>query len=114
MPNIEGNADRLQQVFLNLINNAADAMPNGGEISFTTRNEEKHVVVEVSDTGIGMDEATKKRIFEPLFTTKQRGRGTGLGLVVVRQILVEHKAQITVESEKGKGTCFRLQFPVAS
>jgi two-component system, NtrC family, sensor kinase len=115
LPKIDGSGERLQQVFLNLVNNATDAMPAGGKLKIkTSEGENKTVVVEISDSGAGMDEETKKRIFEPLFTTKQRGRGTGLGLVVVRRILLEHRARIEVESEKGKGSCFRLHFPAAS
>lgn len=116
LPKIKGHGERLQQVFINLINNATDAMPDGGELVITTgtaEQNEEEVFAEISDTGAGMDAETRKRIFEPLFTTKQRGRGTGLGLVVVRQILLEHKARITVESEPGQGTSFLICFPKA-
>jgi len=114
LPLIEGNAERLQQVFLNIINNAADAMPDGGELKIRTQAGEKEVVVQIADNGAGMDEETRKQIFEPLFTTKKRGRGTGLGLVVVKQILSEHGARITVESEKNTGTVFGITFPAVS
>ncbi|MEZ5428265.1 MAG: ATP-binding protein [Pyrinomonadaceae bacterium] len=113
LPRVEGNAERLMQVFLNLINNAKDAVGKSGEITLRTFSGEKEITVEISDNGAGMDGETKKRIFEPLFTTKGRGQGTGLGLVVVRQILTEHHAQIAVESEKGEGTVFRMIFPSA-
>jgi signal transduction histidine kinase len=114
LPPIKGNTERLQQVFLNLINNANDAMADGGELKIATKSEENSVIVEISDTGLGIDEETKAHIFEPLFTTKTRGRGTGLGLVIVRQILSEHHAQIGVESEKNVGTSFRIRFPAIS
>lgn len=112
LPQITGNADRLQQVFINLINNALDAMPSGGELKITTALDREKISVEIADDGIGMSEETRARIFEPLYTTKQRGHGTGLGMVVVRQILQEHAAEITVESEAGKGTRFVLAFPL--
>ncbi len=109
---IKANAERLQQVFLNLINNAADAMPNGGELRITTENIQEQMTVEISDTGTGMSEETQKHIFEPLFTTKERGQGTGLGLVVVKQILNEHNAAIKIKScSPGKGTSFITEFP---
>jgi signal transduction histidine kinase len=110
MPNIESNSKRLQQIFLNLINNAADAMPNGGILEISTTNNSSDVVVKISDNGTGMDYDTQKHIFEPLFTTKERGQGTGLGLPVVKQILNEQNARIEVESKKGKGTTFSIYF----
>jgi signal transduction histidine kinase len=116
LPSVAGDADRLQQVFINLINNALDAMPEGGEISIRTRGETvaqgtARVLVEFSDTGSGMAEDVRLRIFDPLYTTKERGRGTGLGLVVVRQVMNDHRGGIEVESEMGRGTRFRLWFP---
>lgn len=113
LPEIRGNADHLQQVFINLVNNALDAMPAGGDLLIKTDFDAAHVTTEISDSGTGMNEATQARIFEPLFTTKQRGQGTGLGLVVVREILQEHDAEISVESEIARGTKFYLSFPIA-
>jgi len=110
LPAISGDANRLQQVFLNLVNNALDAMPSGGKLEISTRAENKKTIVEFADNGIGMSEETSAKIFQPLFTTKERGRGTGLGLVVVKQILQEHEAEITVKSEQGRGTVFHLSF----
>ncbi len=112
LPAIVGNADRLQQVLINLTNNALDAMPEGGKLKISTELRGRKICLKIEDNGIGMNEATRARIFEPLYTTKQRGHGTGLGLVVVRQILNEHDAEITVESEVGKGTSFILSFPL--
>jgi signal transduction histidine kinase len=111
LPTVRGSAEHLQQVFLNLINNAVDAMPESGHLKISSKREGNKIRIEIADTGIGMSAATKARIFEPLFTTKQRGQGTGLGLVVVREILQEHAAEIEVESEPGKGTTFRIYFP---
>jgi two-component system, NtrC family, sensor kinase len=114
LPPVAGDANRLQQVFLNLVNNALDAMPAGGKLAISTFLENSRIRVEFADNGVGMDAETAAKIFQPLFTTKERGRGTGLGLVVVKQILQEHEAEITVESEPGKGTTFRLQLTVIS
>lgn len=118
LPPVVGDADRLQQVFINLVNNALDAMPDGGELKVTTRFTHDDggdgtgaISVEFEDTGTGMSEEVRARIFDPLYTTKARGRGTGLGLVVVRQALAEHGGRIEVESEAGKGARFRLTLP---
>jgi len=128
LPRVAGDADRLQQVFINLINNALDAMPDGGELRVRTAtavaveeddrsddrapsNEAGQVIVEFADTGCGMTEEVRSRIFDPHFTTKERGRGAGLGLVVVRQVMREHGGEIEVESEAGRGALFRLRFP---
>ena len=118
LPFINANADRLQQAFINLINNALDAMPDGGELTITahgraTAGGREHVVIEVADSGVGMAEDVRSRIFELMFTTKQRGQGSGLGLVIVRQVMREHKGSIEVASAPEEGTRFRLIFPVA-
>ncbi len=125
LPLIAGDADHLQQVFINLINNALDAMPEGGRLRIATSvsagdapsnngggpQPAPQVVVEVADTGSGMSMETQAHIFDPLYTTKERGKGTGLGLVVVSHVLHEHDGQIEVETEPGFGTRFRLRFP---
>ncbi|MBO0726138.1 MAG: HAMP domain-containing protein [Blastocatellia bacterium] len=113
---IAGDADHLQQVFINLINNALDAMPEGGSLRIVTANASLNdggpqAVVDIADTGCGMSRETQARIFDPLYTTKERGKGTGLGLVVVSHVLQEHDSQIEVESAPGQGTRFRLRFP---
>lgn len=110
LPDISGDAERLQQVFLNLIKNALDAMPNGGKLEVSSYSTRDKVLIEFADSGIGMSEEVRSQIFQPLFTTKERGRGTGLGLVVVRQIMQNHEAEIEVESEPGKGAKFKLIF----
>lgn len=115
LPLIAGSSDRLQQLFLNLINNSLDAMPDGGEIQIQTAIEGKHsktqrVLVDFIDTGTGMTPEVMSHIFDPLYTTKDRGHGTGLGLVIVSQIVSEHGGKIEVKSELGKGTRFRLMF----
>lgn len=112
LPLISGDAERLQQVFLNLVKNALDAMPSGGNLEVLTKVSEDKVLVEFADNGVGISEETQARMFQNLFTTKERGRGTGLGLVVVRQILQEHDAEIRVESKSGQGAKFDLYFPL--
>jgi two-component system NtrC family sensor kinase len=121
LPHVSGDADRLQQVFINLVNNALDAMRAGGELRVNTSFKPDGngsgagtIHVDFSDTGTGMSEQVRAHIFDPLYTTKERGRGTGLGLVVVRQVVGEHGGHIEVESEPGRGASFRLTFPVAA
>jgi two-component system, NtrC family, sensor kinase len=110
---VYGNAVRLQQVFMNLIVNARDAMPFGGELTLATEAEDSTVRVEVSDNGVGIPTDHLHKIFDPFFTTKSTSRGTGLGLAVSYGIIREHSAKVHVESQVGKGTTFRLEFPVA-
>ena len=112
LPAVSGNSDKLQQVFLNLFLNAKDAMPHGGRLSVSTRAENSHIEVVVTDTGIGIARENIGRIYDPFFTTKGSGRGTGLGLAVSYGIIHEHSGTIHVESEPGSGTRFRLEFPV--
>jgi two-component system NtrC family sensor kinase len=110
LPNVSGDAERLQQVFFNLVKNALDAMPEGGKLEVSTSAEQNKVFVEFTDNGVGMNEEVRHQIFQPLFTTKERGRGTGLGLMVVKQIMQNHEGEIRVESALGKGTTVRLIF----
>jgi signal transduction histidine kinase len=113
LPKIAGAPDHLQQIFINLINNALDAMPEGGELSIRSFRERTggQVVMEIADTGCGMSQDVQTRIFDPLYTTKERGRGTGLGLAIVSQLMQEHDGRIEVESQPGHGTSLRLRFP---
>jgi two-component system, cell cycle sensor histidine kinase and response regulator CckA len=110
-------ADRgqMEQVLLNLAVNARDAMPNGGRLRLCTRNATgeggEHAVIEVSDTGVGMDAAVRERMFEPFFTTKPQGKGTGLGLAMVYGIVKQSDGFIEVESEPGNGTTVRVALP---
>ena len=104
---------KLQQVFLNLFLNARDAMPKGGWLSITTRIEGGQASVEVGDTGAGIQPENLSRIYDPFFTTKPIGQGTGLGLSITYGIVREHGGVITCESAEGKGTVFRLLFPLA-
>jgi signal transduction histidine kinase len=111
LPSIQADSDQLQQVFINLINNSLDAMPLGGSLKVWTARDNGSVVVELSDSGEGIAEEQIDLIFDPMFSTKQ-GRGTGLGLTIVKQIISEHNGDVTVESEPGKETKFRISLPL--
>jgi hypothetical protein len=113
-PKIYGNAGKLQQIFTNLVLNARDAMFDGGTITLTTSiASDEVVVIEVADTGIGIEPENMSKIYDPFFTTKGVGSGTGLGLAVTYGIVQEHAGTIEVQSEVGSGTTFRLEFPIA-
>jgi signal transduction histidine kinase len=114
LPHVIGNADQLKQVILNLVLNAADAMENGGTLTITSKQDDDYVVLHVSDTGIGMDEETRDRIFDAFFTTKREVAGVGLGLSVSYSIIRQHGGWINVESEPGKGTRFQIRLPLAA
>ncbi|MGA9121586.1 MAG: ATP-binding protein [Bacteroidota bacterium] len=111
LPPVAGNANYLQQVFLNLLINARDAMPKGGMITISFALTGFHVTVRVSDTGNGIPPAVAEKIFRPFFTTKGE-KGTGLGLAICHKIVLQHKGDIRVESEEGKGTTFTIYLPV--
>jgi len=113
VPAVLGDADRLQQVFLNLFVNAADAMPDGGLLRVSLASPEPGVVeVRVRDTGEGISEEVLSRVFDPFFTTKPRGQGTGLGLVVSRGIVLDHGGTIEARSRPGEGAEFLIRLPV--
>jgi PAS domain S-box-containing protein len=113
LPPVLGSMNRLQQVFLNLFMNARDAMPTGGVLEVRTSCSNGTVEVEVADSGVGISLDHMNRIFDPFFTTKTSGRGTGLGLSVSYGIIKEHAGKIDVRSTPGRGTSFRLEFPIA-
>jgi signal transduction histidine kinase len=110
---VQGVEYKLQQVFLNLFLNARDAMPKGGLLSVVTRAGDGQAVVEVADTGIGIPAEHIGRIYDPFFTTKPEGRGTGLGLSVTYGIVQEHGGTLVCESGVDQGTRFRLMLPLA-
>jgi PAS domain S-box-containing protein len=111
LPPVRGNENRLQQVFFNLILNARDAMPAGGWLTVSTECDGDTVIVQVKDTGTGIRKEDIKRIYDPFFTTKGIGRGTGLGLSVSYGIVQEHGGAIFVDSAPGKGTTFQVALP---
>lgn len=126
---IEGNPNQLQQVLINLINNAVDAMDGVGDIvvisNVVPQNDPllsecrlnvtvSYCKIEIQDTGTGMDQHTANRIFEPFFTTKDVGKGTGLGLAIVHSIIESHAGKILVRSQLGHGTTFIIVFPMIS
>jgi len=110
---IKGDHLGLNQVFMNLCNNARDSMPDGGELKIEAHKQRKKVTVTISDTGCGMDEEALKKIFDPFYTTKDVGEGTGLGLSIAHGIVEEHHGDISASSQPGKGTVFKVSFPLA-
>lgn len=112
MPSVLASKNQLRQVFLNMFNNAGDAMPDGGTLTVETAVEDKEIGIEVSDTGIGIKKENIKNIFDAFFTTKNSIKGVGLGLSVCYGFIIEHGGDIQVTSEQGVGTCFRITLPV--
>jgi signal transduction histidine kinase len=123
LPVIMAEHNRLEQVFINLVSNAIDAMdekvnqPDAADklkkLVIKSFAENSHVLVYVTDTGTGMSEEVKNKIFEPFFTTKKVGKGTGLGVSISYGIVKDYGGNIDIESEIGKGTTFKLMFPAA-
>ena len=108
-----GDAQRLVQVFVNLLGNACDASEPGGEIRATCELQDQKVVIRIEDDGHGIPADKLNRIFEPFFTTKEVGKGTGLGLALVYSIIEEHYGHISIQSplSRGRGTCVTVTFP---
>jgi signal transduction histidine kinase len=115
LPAVWGHASQLQQVSLNLVTNALDATPPGGRVSVSTRASASglEVVLEVTDTGHGIPDAHRKQMFDPFFSTKPPGQGTGLGLFVAARIVRDHKGELLVDSAEGRGSTFTMILPVA-
>jgi signal transduction histidine kinase len=110
LPRVCAYGSELNQVWTNLIDNAADAMKNGGKLGIRTGMDQDCAVVDITDTGTGIPPEIKDKIFEPFFTTKKMGEGTGLGLDTVYRIIRRHHGSVTVESKPGN-TCFRIRLP---
>jgi PAS domain S-box-containing protein len=128
LPSVEGDVNKLEQVLMNLVVNARDAMPYGGVIKVETSVVNaapgspdvppyvlpgSYVALAVTDTGVGIPEAIQRKIFEPFFTTKERGKGSGLGLAMAYGIVLEHKGYLLVKSTVGEGTTFTILLPVS-
>lgn len=115
LPQVRADGDQLGQVFMNLITNARDAMPQGGKLTVTTgsfwRRGKEWVRIEFSDTGCGIPEGDLDRIFDPFFTTKAEGEGVGLGLSICHGIVEDHGGKIRVESRAGVGSTFIIELP---
>jgi CheY-like chemotaxis protein len=108
---VSANPHQIGQVIMNLVVNARDAMPQGGRLTIETANVSQVVMLAVSDTGCGMDNETRARLFEPYFTTKEPGRGTGVGLVTVYDVVTHLGGQISVMSDAGAGSTFKIYLP---
>ncbi|MGH7273882.1 MAG: ATP-binding protein [Nitrospiria bacterium] len=111
VPPVRGNAGEIQQVFVNLMSNAVQAMNGKGRLFVTSRHEDGTVVVTVRDTGAGIKKEHLNQLFTPFFTTKDPGKGTGLGLNIVHKIITNHGGSISVESEEGQGAAFFVRLP---
>ncbi len=111
LPKVLADLNQLQQVFINIIANATQAMPKGGTLTLRTRKVGDAVEIEISDTGEGISPENIKKVFDPFFTTKKVGKGTGLGLSISYRIVEKHGGQIDIKSEVGKGTSFILKLP---
>ncbi|HVQ38969.1 MAG TPA: ATP-binding protein, partial [Pyrinomonadaceae bacterium] len=118
LPAVQADRQQLLQVFLNLLTNASDAMPEGGSLKVRIRpdqlGERPAVLLEFADTGTGIEATNLQMIWEPFFTTKPTGKGTGLGLPICRRTIEEHGGTITIESEVGVGTCLRIKLPATA
>ncbi len=112
VPLINGDPERLEMLFQNLIRNAIDAMPDGGRVFINYSENKNSIEITIRDEGVGIEPSLMERIFEPFFTTKKPGKGTGLGLTICYSIVKEHGGEIAVESTPGQGTIFKLTFPV--
>jgi PAS domain S-box-containing protein len=115
-PHIHADRQKLRQVFMNVLTNASDAMPEGGTLTLRGRpvtlpGGKQAVCIEIADTGLGIPAEHLEKIFDPFFTTKAEGKGTGLGLAICRRIIDEHRGEITVASELGQGTTIRIILP---
>ncbi|HEX3100411.1 MAG TPA: ATP-binding protein, partial [Pyrinomonadaceae bacterium] len=113
LPAVFADDDQLQQVFLNLLLNARDAMPDGGKLTVRSLQDNGHVTVEIADSGTGIDMDEAKQIFDPFFTTKPAGKGTGLGLAVCYGIVTAHDGRIEVGPNQPQGSVFRVILPVS-
>ncbi len=113
IPQVDGSPPELREVLTNILFNALDAMPEGGQLRITTHLDGQHVCVSIADSGVGMSDETKRRIFDPFYSTKGN-RGTGLGMSIVYGIVQRHRGEIHVESELGKGSTITIRLPISA
>jgi two-component system NtrC family sensor kinase len=114
IPEIMASTNQMRQVMLNIFKNAKEAMPKGGALFVRASKEDNRVLIHIQDTGMGIPEEIRDKIFEAFFTTKQKVKGVGLGLSVCYGIIKDHGGEIKVESEEGKGTTFTISLPIES
>jgi two-component system NtrC family sensor kinase len=112
IPEVMASTNQMRQVMLNMLKNAKEAMPKGGTLTVRTNREDNKVLIHIQDTGVGIPEEIRSKIFEAFFTTKQKVKGVGLGLSVCYGIIKGHGGEIKVESEEGKGTTFTISLPI--
>jgi len=112
IPQIEGYGGQLNQVFMNILDNACYAIEGEGKIYIRLKKSEKDVIIEFEDSGVGMEKGQQERIFEPFYTTKPVGEGTGLGMSISYKVIQNHNGEISVNSDKSSGTIFTLRLPI--
>ncbi|MCD6272574.1 MAG: GHKL domain-containing protein, partial [Deltaproteobacteria bacterium] len=112
LPLVECYPQQINQVFMNILVNAAQAMEEQGVINISTKSENGFVEIKISDTGTGISEENLSKIFDPFFTTKEVGKGTGLGMNIAYNIIEKHNGIIDVQSTVGKGTIFTIKLPI--
>lgn len=113
LPQVEGYGGQLNQVFMNILDNAAFAIQEKGDVWIRLKSQGDKVILEIEDNGIGMDEKTAKKVFDPFFTTKPVGQGTGLGMAISYKVIKNHHGEINISSELGKGTKFVITLPLS-
>jgi signal transduction histidine kinase len=113
LPRVSADPDQLQQALLNLVMNGLDACPPSGSVTVRARAEETMVHIEVADTGCGIPAELRQQVFDPFFSTKKRGQGTGLGLTMTARIVEGHAGEIALDSREGQGTTVTLHWPVS-
>ncbi len=112
LPHVEAYGGQLNQVFMNILDNAAFAIQDKGDVWIRLKSDGKNAIIEFEDNGCGMDENTRKKVFDPFFTTKEVGQGTGLGMAISYKVIKNHKGNIDLVSEKDKGSKFTITLPL--
>jgi two-component system NtrC family sensor kinase len=112
LPHVEGYGGQLNQVFMNILDNAAFAIQEKGDVWIRLKADTQKAIIEFEDNGVGMEEKVLKKVFDPFFTTKAVGQGTGLGMAISYKVIKNHNGNITIKSEEGKGTKFVIELPL--